>query len=110
MKIPGSDGKLSRAKGSLQLRSGASVRYISMASIRVKDGRTGARSIAHFYRNVEVWPSYDPSRILAPTPSARYSTAAKPVFLGGSGKLKLTAGIHREIWMAGQRCYGKGFV
>ena len=110
MKLPASDGKLSEAKGSLQLRNGASVRYISMASIRVKDGRTGARSIAHFYRNIEVWPSYDPSRVLAPAPSALYSTAAKPVFMGGSGKLKLTASIHREIWIAGQRCYVKVFV
>lgn len=110
MKLPPSDGKSSGAKGSLQLRNGASVRYISMASIRIKDGRTGARSIAHFYRNLEVWPSYDPSRILAPTPSALYSTAAKPVFMGGPGKLKLTASLHREIWIAGQRCYVKVFV
>lgn len=110
MKLPTSDGKSPGAKGSLQLRNGASVRYISMASVRIKDGRTGARSIAHFYRNIEVWPSYDPSRILAPTPSALYSTAAKPVFMGGSGKLKLTASVHREIWVAGQRCYVKVFV
>ena len=110
MKLPTSDDKSSGAKGSLQLRNGASVRYISMASIRIKDGRTGARSIAHFYRNMEVWPSYDPSRILAPTPSALYSTAAKPVFMGGPGKLKLTASLHREIWIAGQRCYAKVFV
>ena len=110
MKLPPSDGKSSGAKGSLQLRNGASVRYISMASIRIKDGRTGARSIAHFYRTIELWPSYDPSRILAPTPSALYSTAAKPVFMGGPGKLKLTASLHREIWIAGQRCYVKVFV
>lgn len=110
MKLPKSDGKSPGAKGSIQLRNGASVRYISMASIRIKDGRTGARSIAHFYRNIEVWPSYDPSRILAPTPSALYSTAAKPVFMGGSGKLKLTASLHREFWIAGQRCYVKVFI
>ncbi len=110
MKLPASDDKSSGAKGSLQLRNGASVRYISMASVRIKDGRTGARSISHFYRNIEVWPSYDPSRILAPTPSALYSTAAKPVFMGGPGKLKLTASLHREIWVAGQRCYAKVFV
>ena len=110
MKLPTSDGKSSGAKGSLQLRNGASVRYISMASIRIKDGRTGARSIAHFYRNLEVWPSYDPYQILAPTPSALYSTAAKQVFMGGPGKLKLTASLHREIWIAGQRCYVKVFV
>jgi hypothetical protein len=110
MRLPTSDGKSPGAKGSLQLRNGASVRYISMASIRIRDGRTGARSIAHFYRNIEVWPSYDPSRILAPTPSALYSTGAKPVFMGGSGKLKVTTSLHRETWIAGQRCYVKVFV
>lgn len=108
MKIPKHGG----AKGALpsQGRNSASIRYIAMASIRIKDSRTSSRSIAHFYRNIELWPAFDPSRMLAATPSPLYATAAKTIWMGGPGKVKLTASLHRENWVAGQRCYFKVYV
>ncbi len=81
-----------------------------MVSIKVKDSRTNTTSIAHVYRSIEVWPLFDPAIALAPTPSSIYATTAKSIFLGGSGKLKLTASLHRATWVAGQRCYVKIFV
>jgi hypothetical protein len=76
-----------------------------MVSIRIKDPRTQAKSIAHFYRNIEVWPLLDPSSILAAAPSPLFATASKSLLFGGSGAIELTATLHRGVWVAGQRCY-----
>lgn len=66
--------------------------------------------MAHFYRTVEIWPIFDPKVILAASPTPLYATIAKPLFLGGSGTLKITASLHRAVWIAGQRCYVKIFI
>lgn len=42
----------------------------------------------------EAWP-----RQFAP-----FSDAARSIFTGGPGKLKLTASLHRNVWVAGQMC------
>ncbi|KAG8901856.1 hypothetical protein FRB99_005033 [Tulasnella sp. 403] len=103
MKIPigGSHGV---AKGVLQSRSGAVVQYIAMGSVKIKDPTVATTSIAHFYRNIEVHPFLGQS-ILAPSEQPLRTANAQSLFMGGSGKLQLTATLHRHVWVAGQRCY-----
>lgn len=63
------------------------------------------RSIAHFYRHVEVFPYLNPAVILAPASKPLRATESKSLFMGGSGHVKLSAEMHRATWVAGQRCY-----
>ncbi|CAL1695216.1 unnamed protein product [Somion occarium] len=102
------------AKGVVNMRSGLTVRYVAMVSIKVKDAESGRRSIAHFYRNCEVWPLLDPKVILAAAPRPLQASTAKSLsMLGGGGsndKVKLTANLHRLHWVAGQRCYVRVLV
>ena len=70
--------------------------------MKVVDPTTGHRSIAHFYRDCEVWPALDPIATLAPAPDPMLARAAKKLFMGGDGTLALTASLHRSTWVAGQ--------
>lgn len=73
----------------------------------MKDPDTGKRSIAHFYRDCEVWPILNPSQVLQPASRLIQATANKSISLiggGGSAKVKLNAQIHRLYWPAGTRC------
>ncbi|KAH9951034.1 hypothetical protein B0H21DRAFT_818862 [Amylocystis lapponica] len=100
------DAALGNAKGVLSLHSGVAVRYIAMVSIKVKDTQTGKRSIAHFYRNCEIWPRLNSATVLAPAPRAlQASTARSLSMLNSNSKVKLTALLPRLVWVAGQRCY-----
>ncbi|EJD54818.1 hypothetical protein AURDEDRAFT_148418 [Auricularia subglabra TFB-10046 SS5] len=92
------------AKGVFGYKSGITVQYIAMASIKVKDVQTNTQSIAHFYRPVELWPSFNPQLILARAPQPIQASSEGTVFMGGNGKLKLSASLYREVWVAGQRC------
>ncbi|KAJ3555217.1 hypothetical protein NM688_g2705 [Phlebia brevispora] len=106
LRLP-SDGSFGSAKGIISMTSGVSVRYIAMVSIKVRDPDTGKRSLAHFYRNCEVWPHLDPSVILRPAPRPLQASAAKNIsILGGSNELKvrLNAQLPRLHWAAGTRC------
>ncbi|KZV81924.1 hypothetical protein EXIGLDRAFT_730361 [Exidia glandulosa HHB12029] len=105
MKLPGHMGQ--GAKGAFSYKTGIEVKYIAMASIKVKDVDSNTRSIAHFYRPVEIWPFFIPAVILATASSPITSSGVGSIFLGGSGKLTLTAMLHREAWIAGQRCLVK---
>ncbi|TFK56747.1 hypothetical protein OE88DRAFT_1606938, partial [Heliocybe sulcata] len=93
------------AKGVLTLPSGVVVRYIVMVSVRLRDPRSAKQSIAHFYRQCEIWPRLDPSSTLLPTLRPIQNTTTAPLFMGGAGRVKLTAYLHRLHWVAGQRCY-----
>jgi len=77
------------------------------SSIKLKTFGDGTRSIAHFYRHIEIYPCLDPSAVLATLEQPLQSTNSQTVFLGGSGKVKITAILHRRVWVAGQRCYLK---
>lgn len=111
MRLPPRHTNFPVAKGIYESRiNGASIRYIAMVSIKIKDARANTSSISHIYRSIEVWPLLNPTIALAPTPSSLYATTSKSIFLGGSGKLKLTASLHRATWVAGQRCYVKIFI
>ncbi|KAJ7293738.1 immunoglobulin E-set, partial [Mycena rebaudengoi] len=102
MHIPMNSDK--RPKGPLHGQSGGiAIRYIALASIKVKDD-VHCRSIAHFYRDCEVWPRLNPSVVLAPAEHPIQAAAAKSLFMGGSGNVKLTASLHRSIFIAGQQC------
>jgi Arrestin (or S-antigen), C-terminal domain len=80
------------------------------SSVKVKNSETGKRSIAHFYRDCEIWPRLDPSAVLAPAPRPLQCTTSKSLFMGGSGNVRLTALLSRLYWVAGQRCYVKMIV
>ncbi|KAJ3998523.1 hypothetical protein F5050DRAFT_1567041, partial [Lentinula boryana] len=91
-------------KGTISPHAGIAIRYIVMISVKVREVETDRRSIAHFYRNCEVWPRLNPSAILSPAAQLIRESAAKSVFMGGSGKVGLTASLHRIYWVAGQQC------
>ncbi|KAF8684510.1 Arrestin (or S-antigen), C-terminal domain [Rhizoctonia solani] len=121
-----SQSKKSAPKGVIQDGSiSATIKYILLVSFKVRDDSDNATgldkyaslvnlktSIAHFYRHVEIWPSYGPLTLHSAeeihsavdhsgTVSSR---TAQELFLGGSGMLHLTAVLHRKIWLAGQKC------
>ncbi|RDX50472.1 hypothetical protein OH76DRAFT_1482249 [Lentinus brumalis] len=99
------DDAFGSAKGAATVPSGVTIRYIAMISVKVKDSQTGKRSIAHFYRDCEVWPRMNPSVVLANAPRPIQASTAKSLSVIGNGsKLKLTAMLHRMTWIAGQRC------
>jgi hypothetical protein len=74
-------------------------------SIKIKQFDTDHRSIAHFYRACEVWPRLDPSVVLSTAAKPLQASSSKTVFMGGSGKIYLTAFLHRLHWVAGQKCH-----
>lgn len=98
------DGTCGIAKGTLNIHSGVALRYFAMASLRLKDPETSAESVAHFYRSCEIWPRLSFTTKLSPAPRPLVCEAARTVFMGGSGKVRLTAAMHRLYWVAGQRC------
>ncbi|KIK96380.1 hypothetical protein PAXRUDRAFT_116921, partial [Paxillus rubicundulus Ve08.2h10] len=97
------DGSCGIAKGTLNVHSGVALRYFAMASLRLKDPQTSAESVTHFYRSCEIWPRLSATN-LSPAPRPLVSEAAKNVFMGGNGKVRLSATMHRLHWVAGQRC------
>ncbi|EIW64350.1 uncharacterized protein TRAVEDRAFT_88904, partial [Trametes versicolor FP-101664 SS1] len=100
------DAQLGSPKGSPCLQSGVSIRYIAMISVKVKDSKTGKRSIAHFYRDCQIWPLLDPAIVLANASRPIHaSTAGSLSVIGAGKKVKLTAMLPRMTWLAGQRCY-----
>ncbi|KAG6817960.1 hypothetical protein H0H87_012428 [Tephrocybe sp. NHM501043] len=96
-------------KGSIKVQAGVAVRYIAMVSIKVKDPVSNGRSIAHFYRDCEIWPRLNPSIILAPA-SIPLRAKSSDTRMAGSRRVHLTASVHRLHWIAGQRCFVKLFV
>ncbi|GAA5862218.1 hypothetical protein JCM8547_007774 [Rhodosporidiobolus lusitaniae] len=92
------------AKGPWKGKQGV-VRYIAIASVKLKSKSGTNRSIAHFYRHVDVFPYFNPALVLAPAVKPLRAEAAKSLFMGGSGKVSLKTSMHRETWVAGQRCY-----
>jgi len=80
------------------------------STTKVKDTETGKISVAHFYRECEIWPRLDPITTLQSAPRPIQVTASKSLFLGGSGTVKFTAMLHRLHWVSGQRCFVKALV
>lgn len=74
------------------------------SSFKLKDSGASKHSIAHFYRSCEIYPYFKSTLILAPAVRPLLSSVARNVFLGGPGKLKLTGSLHRNVWVAGQKC------
>lgn len=74
-------------------------------SFKVKCPATNERSIAHFYRNCEIWPRLEYAAVTAPASEPLFAQVSKGIFLGGKGKISLIAQLHRLHWFAGQRCY-----
>lgn len=76
------------------------------SSVKVKDSQSGKRSIAHFYRDCQVWPRLNPTIVLASAPRPIHASTAKSLgVIRGASKMKLTAMLHRMSWIAGQRCF-----
>ncbi|QRV80440.1 arrestin [Ceratobasidium sp. AG-Ba] len=101
----------------------AEIKYILLASFKVRDdpdnttaidkhANLNGVSIAHFYRAVELWPTYGPMALhnhdeIHPTLGdigTVSSRSAQGLLFGGSGMLHLTAVLHRKVWVAGQKC------
>ena len=84
----------------------------TLRSIKVRDSADDKRSIAHFYRNCEIWPRLDPASVLSVAPRPLQASTAKSFSLltGHEQKAKLTAQLHRLHWVAGQRCHVKVLV
>lgn len=82
------------------------LRRIFNSSLRTKDPLTGHRSLAHFYRRCQIWPVLDPNRILSPSPQPYENYTSKKLFMNGSngGRVHLRVSLHRQCWVAGQRC------
>ncbi|KAH7916429.1 hypothetical protein BJ138DRAFT_995669 [Hygrophoropsis aurantiaca] len=98
------DSSCGTPKGILNIHSGVSVRYVAMASIKVKDPKTSKESVAHFYRDCEIWPRLEVATSLASAARPLTSEACRSIFMGGPGKVKLSARLHRLYWVAGQTC------
>lgn len=92
------------AKGSYRGKH-AIVRYIVIGSVKLKSANGSNRSIAHFYRHVELFPYLNPAVILSSSSRPIQAKASKGLFLGGNGKVHLSASLHRSTWVAGQRVY-----
>ncbi|KAJ7103363.1 hypothetical protein B0H15DRAFT_208976 [Mycena belliarum] len=90
---------ITHPKGPLYGHSG--IRYIALASVKVKDKTQSKRSIAHFYRDIVVWPRLNPSVVLAPAEQPIQATTNNRLFMGGDGKVYLTAALHRPYFIAG---------
>ncbi|KAF7784101.1 hypothetical protein Agabi119p4_266 [Agaricus bisporus var. burnettii] len=96
--------KNGQARGYLRSVPGISLNYIAMVSIEIKDG-SGRRSIAHFYRTIEVWPKLDPAVVLSPALRPLQATVSKSLARNPSGRrIKLTAMLYRLHWISGQSC------
>lgn len=83
----------------------AVVRYIVIGSVKLKSENGSNRSIAHFYRHIDLYPYLNPAIVLAGSGKPVQARASKGLFLGGSGKVHLIASLHRSSWVAGQRLY-----
>lgn len=92
------------AKGSYRGKH-AIVRYIVIGSVKLKSANGANRSIAHFYRHVELYPYLNPAVVLSSSARPIQASASKGLFLGGTGKVHLSASLHRSTWIAGQRVY-----
>ncbi|GAC93113.1 hypothetical protein PHSY_000675 [Pseudozyma hubeiensis SY62] len=100
LELPVSKG----AKGSYRGKN-AVVRYIVIGSVKLKSSSGANRSIAHFYRHVDLFPYLNPAVVLSSANKPIQATSSKGLFLGGSGKVQLMASLHRNTWVAGQRVY-----
>lgn len=98
------DSGCGMAKGVLSISCGVAIKYIVMAEIKVKDSATSKESIVHFSRDCEVWPRLDVVSTLATNSRPLVAEVATRVFMGGPGKIRLLARIHRYHWVAGQSC------
>ncbi|PWN19970.1 hypothetical protein BCV69DRAFT_313177 [Microstroma glucosiphilum] len=85
------------AKGSYRGKK-ALVRYIVIGSVKLKSSDGSNRSIAHFYRHVDLLPYINPAVVLASAPRPIQATTER-------NRISLTASLHRPTWVAGQRVY-----
>ncbi|TKY86115.1 hypothetical protein EX895_004940 [Sporisorium graminicola] len=100
LELPVSKG----VKGSYRGKN-AVVRYIVIGSVKLKSASGANRSIAHFYRHVDLFPYLNPAVVLSSALKPIQASSSKSLFLGGSGKVHLMASLHRNTWVAGQRVY-----
>lgn len=82
--------------------SSSSIRYILVASISLFFPLTGTSSIAHFYRNVVVFPKIDPARVLGT--GAVVESARSFGTPGGKG-VELGVKLGKSVWVAGMSCW-----
>lgn len=83
--------------------SSSAIRYILIASLSLFFPFTGKSSIAHFYRNVTVYPKIDPARVLGGAGGA-VENARSFGSPGGKG-VELGVKVGKAVWVAGMSCW-----
>ncbi|KAK5685111.1 hypothetical protein LTS10_003187 [Elasticomyces elasticus] len=82
----------------------ANIRFLLCATALIRDGGTHYR--VRTTQEVQILPTYDPEKAL--TSLASPLTATDEIVLpktGGFERLKLTAGLHRQVWVSGSTIF-----
>lgn len=65
----------------------------------------GVKSIIRCCRDIRVISALDPERALLPLDTPLLATEEGPLRWGGHDTLKVTAGLHRAVWVSGTAAY-----
>lgn len=65
----------------------------------------GVKSIIRCCRDIRVISALDPERALLPLGTPLLATEEGPLRWGGHDTLKVTAGLHRAVWVSGTVAY-----
>ncbi|KAK5135432.1 hypothetical protein LTR08_005220 [Meristemomyces frigidus] len=82
----------------------ASIRFVLATTALIRDA--GKHYRVRSSQDAHVLPTYDPERALTSLPSPL--TASDELMLpraGGLGSLKVTAGLHRQVWVSGSTIF-----
>ncbi|KAK3670222.1 hypothetical protein LTR78_009877 [Recurvomyces mirabilis] len=82
----------------------ASIRYVLCATALIRDAGTHYR--VRVSKEVQILPTYDPEKALASLPTPL--TASDELLLrktGGHERIRVTAGLHRQIWVSGSTIF-----
>ena len=78
----------------------ANIRFLLCATVQIRDA--GKHYRVRTSQDVHVLPTYDPEKALTSLPSPLTASDELPLHRGGSHEsLKLTAGLHRQVWVSG---------
>ncbi|KAK4552499.1 hypothetical protein LTR86_010343 [Recurvomyces mirabilis] len=87
----------------------ASIRYVLCATALIRDAGTHYR--VRVSKEVQILPTYDPEKALASLPTPM--TASDELLLpktGGHERIRVTAGLHRQIWVSGSTIFVDVYV
>jgi hypothetical protein len=82
----------------------SAIRYILIGSLSLFFPFTGQSSIAHFYRNIVIYPRIDPARVLGSAGGNAVENARSFGNPGGRG-VELGVKVGKAVWVAGMSCW-----